>query len=62
MSVEKIAATKAKCLVKKMTSIKENVHVTKDINSRNQQWRTHRTVLQSSGKVTDKQYIAAYSI
>jgi parafibromin len=72
MSVEKIAAIKAKRLAKKRTTIKGNddiglgsdlrvmldfdVDVTKDIISRERQWRTRTTILQSAGKVTDKQY------
>jgi parafibromin len=67
MSVEKIAAIKAKRLAKKRTTIKENddigmgsdlrvildmdVDDTKDIVSRERQWRTRTTILQSSGKV-----------
>jgi parafibromin len=78
MSVEKIAAIKAKRLAKKRTTIKGNddiglgsdlrvmldfdVDVTKDIISRERQWRTRTTILQSAGKVTDKYYIAAYNI
>jgi parafibromin len=70
MSVEKIAAIKAKRLAKKRTTIKGNddiglgsdlrvmldfdVDVTKDIISRERQWRTRTTILQSAGKVTDK--------
>lgn len=69
MSVEKIAAIKAKRLAKKRTTIKGNddiglgsdlrvmldfdVDVTKDIISRERQWRTRTTILQSTGKVTD---------
>lgn len=71
MSVEKIAAIKAKRLAKKRTTIKSNdyadtlgvvgsdlraildydVDLTKDIISRERQWRTRTTVLQSNGKV-----------
>lgn len=67
MSVEKIAAIKAKRLAKKRTTIKGNddittdydlramadfdVDSTKDIISRERQWRTRTTILQSSGKV-----------
>jgi parafibromin len=67
MSVEKIAAIKAKRLAKKRTTIKGmddkglesdlrviidfDVDVTKDIVSRERQWRTRTTILQSSGKV-----------
>lgn len=72
MSVEKIAAIKAKRLAKKRTTIKSNdysdtlgvvgsdlraildydVDLTKDIISRERQWRTRTTVLQSNGKVS----------
>jgi parafibromin len=64
MSVEKIAAIKAKRLAKKRTTIKGNddigqeydiraildldVDLTKDIISRERQWRTRTTILQSS--------------
>lgn len=67
MSVEKIAAIKAKRLAKKRTTIKGHddigigsdlrvmldfdVDVTKDIISRERQWRTRTTILQSAGKV-----------
>lgn len=67
MSVEKIAAIKAKRLAKKRTTIKGsdtvgqdyefkamlemNVDLTKDIISRERQWRTRTTILQSNGKV-----------
>lgn len=67
MSVEKIAAIKAKRLAKKRTTIKGNddigqeydikaildldVDITKDIISRERQWRTRTTILQSTGKV-----------
>lgn len=71
MSVEKIAAIKAKRLAKKKITIKKNdysdtlgvvgsdframldydVELTKDIISRERQWRTRMTVLQSNGKV-----------
>lgn len=69
MSVEKIAAIKAKRLAKKRTTIKGtddtgfgsdlrsmldfDVDVTKDILSRERQWRTRTTILQSTGKVKD---------
>jgi parafibromin len=69
MSVEKIAAIKAKRLAKKRTTIKGNddiglgsdlrvmldfdVDVTKDIISRERQWRTRTSILQSAGKVPD---------
>jgi parafibromin len=56
MSVE-IAAVEAKRLAKKMASVKENVDVTKGVISRERQWRSRTSVLQSSGKVTDKQHI-----
>ena len=68
MSVEKIAAIKAKRLAKKRTTIKSqddiqlgsdlkvmldfDVDVTKDIISRERQWRTRTTILQSTGKVS----------
>lgn len=70
MSVEKIAAIKAKRLAKKRTTIKENDDIgmgadlrniidlddgTKDIVSRERQWRTRTTILQSTGKVTKKE-------
>lgn len=74
MSVEKIAAIKAKRLAKKRTTIKENddigmgadlrvvldmdVDDTKDIVSRERQWRTRTTILQSSGKVFGKNIFA----
>lgn len=67
MSVEKIAAIKAKRLAKKRTTIKSqddkqlgtdlkvmldlDVDVTKLIISRERQWRTRTTILQSTGKV-----------
>lgn len=67
MSVEKIAAIKAKRLAKKRTTIKGNdpvgqdydfraildlnVDITKDIINRERQWRTRTTILQSNGKV-----------
>lgn len=70
MSVEKIAAIKAKRLAKKRTTIKGNddigqkydikailkfdVDITKDIISRERQWRTRTTILQSTGKVSKK--------
>lgn len=67
MSVEKIAAIKAKRLAKKRLTIKGDddiglgitdfqrileydVDVTKDILSRERQWRTRTTILQSTGK------------
>ena len=67
MSVEKIAAIKAKRLANKRTTIKRHdnddtmgtelrvildydVDSTKDIISRERQWRTRTTILQSSGK------------
>lgn len=68
MSVEKIAAIKAKRLAKKRTTIKGNddigqeydmraildlnIDLTKDIISRERQWRTRTTILQSNGKVS----------
>ena len=67
MSVEKIAAIKAKRLAKKRTTIKTNEDVgqeydfkaiidfdvddTNHIMSRERQWRTRTTILQSTGKV-----------
>lgn len=72
MSVEKIAAIKAKRMAKKRTTIKGNdditqeyeqnlraildfdVDITKDIISRERQWRTRTTILQSTGKVSIK--------
>ena len=67
MSVEKIAAIKAKRLAKKRTTIKGHddiglgpdlrvmldfdVDITKDIIKRERQWRTRTTILQSNGKV-----------
>ncbi|CAH1999441.1 unnamed protein product [Acanthoscelides obtectus] len=74
MSVEKIAAIKAKRLAKKRTTIKGNddidqehdiraildldVDITKDIISRERQWRTRTTILQSTGKVFAKNILA----
>lgn len=74
MSVEKIAAIKAKRLAKKRTTIKGNddvgqeydfkaildldVDVTKIIISRERQWRTRTTILQSSGKTFAKNILA----
>ncbi|XP_071450459.1 parafibromin [Hetaerina americana] len=74
MSVEKIAAIKAKRLAKKRTTIKGNddlglgsdlramldfdVDVTKDIMSRERQWRTRTTILQSTGKTFGKNIFA----
>ncbi|XP_050507175.1 parafibromin [Diabrotica virgifera virgifera] len=74
MSVEKIAAIKAKRLAKKRTTIKGNddigqeydisaildldVDITKDIISRERQWRTRTTILQSTGKTFAKNIIA----
>ncbi|KAL5289688.1 CDC73 family protein [Megaselia abdita] len=75
MSVEKIAAIKAKRLANKRTTIKRNdndeamgtelraildydVDSTKDIISRERQWRTRTTVLQSSGKLFAKNIFA----
>lgn len=67
MSVEKIAAIKAKRLAKKRTTIKGHddfgvgpelkqmldfdVDITKEIIKRERQWRTRTTSLQSTGKV-----------
>ncbi|XP_054272349.1 parafibromin [Macrosteles quadrilineatus] len=74
MSVEKIAAIKAKRLAKKRTTIKGHddigigsdlrvmldfdVDVTKDIISRERQWRTRTTILQSTGKIFAKNIFA----
>lgn len=69
MSVEMIAAIKAKRLAKKRSTIKGDddvqpnytdiqhildydVDVTRDIISRERQWRTRATILQSTGKVS----------
>lgn len=67
MSVEKIAAIKAKIMAKKRATIKTDlddditlkqrsfvdaeVDVTRDIVSRERVWRTRTTILQSTGKV-----------
>lgn len=75
MSVEKIAAIKAKRLANKRTTIKRNdnddamgtdlraildfdVDSTKDIISRERQWRTRTTILQSTGKIFAKNIFA----
>lgn len=74
LSVEKIAAIKAKRLAKIRTTIKSNddigpeydiraifeldVDITKDIISRERQWRTRTTILQSSGKTFAKNILA----
>ncbi|KAK9881909.1 hypothetical protein WA026_018103 [Henosepilachna vigintioctopunctata] len=74
MSVEKIAAIKAKRLAKKRTTIKGNddigqeydikaileldVDITKDIMSRERHWETRTTILQSSGKTFAKNILA----
>lgn len=75
MSVEKIAAIKAKRLANKRTTIKRNdnddtigtdlraildydVDSTKDIISRERQWRTRTTILQSTGKMFAKNILA----
>uniref|UniRef100_A0A1B6EIT3 Parafibromin n=1 Tax=Cuerna arida TaxID=1464854 RepID=A0A1B6EIT3_9HEMI len=74
MSVEKIAAIKAKRLAKKRTTIKGHddigigsdlrvmldfdVDITKDIISRERQWRTRTTILQSTGKMFAKNVFA----
>ncbi|XP_066970994.1 parafibromin [Macrobrachium rosenbergii] len=66
MSIEKIAAIKAKRLAIKRTMIKEDddlglgtdlrnmlefdIDVTKDITTKERQWRTRTTILQSTGK------------
>lgn len=69
MSVEKIAAIKAKRLAKKRTTIKDkddieeyeykaildlDVDITKQIIARERQWRTRTTILQSTGKVREE--------
>lgn len=74
LSVEKIAAIKAKRLAKIRTTIKSNddigpeydiraifeldVDITKDIISKERQWRTRTTILQSSGKTFAKNILA----
>uniref|UniRef100_A0A6M2DG82 Parafibromin n=1 Tax=Xenopsylla cheopis TaxID=163159 RepID=A0A6M2DG82_XENCH len=77
MSVERIAAIKAKRLAKKRTTIKTkddtdalgvsndyrvileyDVDSTKDIVSRERQWRTRTTILQSTGKMFAKNILA----
>lgn len=74
MSIEKIAAIKAKRLANKRTTIKRNdtdvdgpdlraiidfdVGSTKDIISRERQWRTRTTILQSTGKVFAKSILS----
>lgn len=75
MSVEKIAAIKAKRLANKRITIKRHdnedvmgtdmraildfdVDSTKDIISRERQWRTRTTILQSTGKIFAKNIIA----
>ena len=75
MSVEKIAAIKAKRLANKRTTIKRtdnedamatdlraildfDVDSTKDIISRERQWRTRTTILQSTGKMFAKNIFA----
>lgn len=75
MSVEKIAAIKAKRLANKRTTIKRNdnddamgtdlraildfdVDSTKDIISKERQWRTRTTILQSTGKMFAKNIFA----
>lgn len=78
MSVEKIAAIKAKRLANKRVTIKRNDHdeagvgdlrgmldfdvdSTKDIISRERQWRTRATILQSTGKTFYKNISALLS-
>lgn len=78
MSVEKIAAIKAKRLANKRVTIKRNDHdeagvgdlrgmldfdvdSTKDIISRERQWRTRTTILQSTGKTFYKNISALLS-
>ncbi|KAG1969223.1 parafibromin [Rhinichthys klamathensis goyatoka] len=74
MSVEKIAAIKAKIMAKKRSTIKPDlddditqkqrsfvdaeVDVTRDIVSRERVWRTRTTILQSSGKNFSKNIFA----
>jgi len=75
MSVEKIAAIKAKRLANKRTTIKwtdndetmgtdlraildYDVHSTKDIISKERQWRTRTSILQSTGKIFAKDIFA----
>ncbi|XP_017071818.1 parafibromin [Drosophila eugracilis] len=75
MSVEKIAAIKAKRLANKRTTIKRtdndetmgtdlraildyDVDSTKDIISRERQWRTRTSILQSTGKIFAKNIFA----
>ncbi|XP_053738979.1 parafibromin [Synchiropus splendidus] len=74
MSVEKIAAIKAKIMAKKRSTIKTDlddditlkqrsfvdaeVDVTRDIVSRERVWRTRMTILQSSGKNFSKSIFA----
>lgn len=74
MSMEKIAEIKAKRLSKKRTTIKGHddiemgsdlrtmldydLDVTKDIVSRERQWRTRSTILQSNGKQFSKNILA----
>ncbi|KAF7266046.1 cell division cycle 73 hyrax isoform X2 [Rhynchophorus ferrugineus] len=74
MSVEKIAAIKAKRLAKKRNTIKGiddigqeydiraildlDIDITKDIISRERQWRTRTTILQSTGKTFAKNILA----
>ncbi|KAI4885505.1 hypothetical protein NFI96_033719 [Prochilodus magdalenae] len=74
MSVEKIAAIKAKIMAKKRSTIKTDlddditqkqrsfvdaeVDVTRDIVSRERVWRTRTTILQSSGKNFSKSIFA----
>lgn len=77
MSVEKIAAIKAKRLAKKRTTIKGaddfgvgpelkqmldfDVDITKEIIKRERQWRTRTTILQSTGKIFAKNIFAILS-
>ncbi|CAL8310761.1 parafibromin [Gadus morhua] len=74
MSVEKIAAIKAKIMAKKRSTIKTDLHddvtvkqrsfvdaegaVTRDIVSRERVWRTRTTILQSTGKNFSKNIFA----
>jgi parafibromin len=77
MSIEDIVAIKSKRLAKRRTTIKgtddidlglnlrvmldSHVDTTNYIISRERQGRTRTTMLQSTGKVTDKYYIVTYS-
>nr|XP_040028157.1 parafibromin-like [Gasterosteus aculeatus aculeatus] len=76
MSVEKIAAIKAKIMAKKQSTIKTDlddditlkqrsfvdaeVDVTRDIVSRERVWRTRTTILQSTGKDEERERLASH--